>query len=73
MPEIIFLVPFLLAIGVILLAWFLYIIRASKRDVRKQKANLFRCESCGRVYSDTRTLPLVRCPVCGKTNQALKR
>lgn len=65
--------PALIALTAILMTWFLYTLRDGRRDVRKVKTSLFHCSSCGRVYTDPRTLPLMKCPGCLRTNEAIRR
>jgi predicted Zn-ribbon and HTH transcriptional regulator len=37
----------------------------------ESKDRIFRCESCGFVYTDDADVDRSRCPQCGKLNQAI--
>lgn len=67
------LLPAMIALATILVTWFIFTLFDRRRDVKKVRASLFHCRACGRVYADPRTLPLMKCPGCRETNEAIKR
>lgn len=57
----------LMLIGLFSAAW-VYDIKTFRRRKRKDET-IYRCLSCGRIYTDIHRIPLTRCPKCGKQNE----
>ena len=69
----IMLLPLVFNLVVIFLAWVYYANRQSWSDAPNEQGRIYRCQSCGQVYVEGRNRPLLRCPRCGKMNEAVRR
>ena len=67
-----FLVPLICSLGVIVLSWIEHLMQ-TRRDERYHRGLIYRCAECGRVYEDTRHVPLSSCPGCRSLNEPVKR
>ncbi len=67
-------IPLLMNLAVIALCELYYgwRCRGVHREIRAA-GRIYRCARCGRVYIDTRDVPLARCARCGCLNDPIKR
>lgn len=60
-------------LALLLLAAIFYSARRHQRTRPKlDNPHIFRCESCGHVYMENRSLPMAECDICGTMNEAIK-
>jgi hypothetical protein len=68
-----FVLPLLLALGMIVFLWFYYANRRHSSDRYPGEGKIYRCEHCRLVYVERRMYPLLECPRCHHPNQAIRR
>ncbi len=69
--TIILLPAFLYLLGIMACSVFYAVkFRHRKPDHRP---NIYRCQTCSRVYEDLRKVPLSRCHGCGTLNESVRR
>lgn len=62
-----------LALATVVVMWIRLMIGDGLRRHRRRRIAIYRCESCGHVYEDTRNVPLSSCDRCGTLNEAVRR
>ncbi len=69
----IFWAPVVFALVAIFSAWVYYASRKGWPEKPAPAGRLYRCAGCGRVYVEPRRVPMSRCPVCDRLNEAPAR
>lgn len=67
-PDSYFAIPLTISILAITALWIYDAVWESRR-ARRRHALMYRCTVCGRVYEDSRNVPLSACPGCGGLNE----
>lgn len=67
------LLPTALALGAVVVLWIQHMVRDGMLRRRPRRNAIYRCESCGHVYDDSRNVPLATCRRCGTLNEAVRR
>jgi len=66
------LVPTTLAMAAVVAVWIHGQIADARRQRQPRQAAIYRCETCGHVYEDSRRVPLSACERCGTLNEAVR-
>lgn len=67
------LLPTAIALGAVVVLWIHLMVRDGMLRRRPRRNAIYRCESCGHVYDDSRNVPLSTCRRCGTLNEAVRR